>query len=450
MAQLANWAEASHRAREGSPGKRLDIAYGDGPSETLDIFPAAAPGAPVIVYVHGGYWRSLDKSDFSFVAPALVAAGATVVVPNYALCPAVTIEDIALQMVKAVAWTWRHAAEHGANAQRLAVVGHSAGAHLAAMLLSCRWKQVDEDLPLHPLAGALAISGLYDLEPLRHTAFLQSDLKLTPQQVARCSPAFLSAAQGGRQQRQAVRGGRRRRERRVPAPQPAHPRPVGPDRRAGVRDGAGQEPLHRARKPGQSEGPTARPGAAPGRPALTRERATEGCCGAMAHIEALHLRRRQPHAVILTEHGRRTRSTHMALKGSNTERNLKEAFSREAQANRRYLYFAAKADVEGQNDVAALFRSTADGETGHANGHLEFLEDGSGDPTTGLPIGNSRLNLTAAVAGEIHEYTDMYPGMARQAREEGFDEIADWFETLAKAERSHANRYQKALDALTD
>ncbi len=137
------------------------------------------------------------------------------------------------------------------------------------------------------------------------------------------------------------------------------------------------------------------------------------------------------------------------LKGSRTEQNLKDAFAGESQANRRYLYFANKADVEGQNDVAALFRSTAEGETGHAHGHLEFLE-AVGDPATGLPIGNSRLNLTAAVAGETHEYTDMYPGMAKTAREEGFDEIADWFETLAKAERSHANRYQKALDAFVD
>ena len=139
----------------------------------------------------------------------------------------------------------------------------------------------------------------------------------------------------------------------------------------------------------------------------------------------------------------------MNLKGSKTEQNLKDAFSGESQANRRYLYFANKADVEGQNDVAMLFRSTAEGETGHAHGHLEFLE-AVGDPATGLPIGNSRQNLTAAVAGETHEYTDMYPGMAKQARTEGFDEIADWFETLAKAERSHANRYQKALDALVD
>ena len=120
----------------------------------------------------------------------------------------------------------------------------------------------------------------------------------------------------------------------------------------------------------------------------------------------------------------------MGLKGSKTEQNLKDAFAGESQANRRYLYFANKADIEGQNDVAALFRSTAEGETGHAHGHLEFLEE-VGDPATGLPIGGSRLNLKAAVAGETHEYTDMYPGMA-------------------KAERSHANRYQKALDALVD
>src|SRR6185295_19203479 len=139
----------------------------------------------------------------------------------------------------------------------------------------------------------------------------------------------------------------------------------------------------------------------------------------------------------------------MALKGSKTEQNLKDAFAGESQANRRYLYFANKADIEGQNDVAALFRSTAEGETGHAHGHLEFLEHGSGDPATGLPIGATRANLKAAVAGETHEYTDMYPGMAKTARGEGFDEIADWFETLAKAERSHAGRFQKALDTLS-
>ncbi|MFZ1414680.1 MAG: rubrerythrin family protein [Defluviicoccus sp.] len=135
------------------------------------------------------------------------------------------------------------------------------------------------------------------------------------------------------------------------------------------------------------------------------------------------------------------------LRGSKTEQNLKDAFSGESQANRRYLYFAQKADVEGYNDVAAVFRSTAEGETGHAHGHLEFLEK-VGDPATGLPIGGTRDNLKASVAGETHEYTDMYPGMAKAAREEGFDEIADWFETLSKAEKSHAGRFKKALDTL--
>jgi rubrerythrin len=138
-----------------------------------------------------------------------------------------------------------------------------------------------------------------------------------------------------------------------------------------------------------------------------------------------------------------------ALKGTRTHENLKAAFAGESQANRRYLYFAAKADVEGQNDVAAVFRSTAEGETGHAHGHLEYLE-AVGDPATDLPIGPTRQNLSAAIAGETHEYTDMYPGMAKAAREEHFEEIADWFETLAKAERSHANRFQKALDNLAD
>src|SRR5690606_9936973 len=136
-----------------------------------------------------------------------------------------------------------------------------------------------------------------------------------------------------------------------------------------------------------------------------------------------------------------------SLAGSKTFNNLKEAFAGESQANRRYLYFAQKADVEGYNDVAAVFRSTAEGETGHAHGHLELLEE-VGDAATGEPIGPTPLNLKAAIAGETHEYTDMYPGMARTAREEGFDEIAEWFETLAKAEKSHAGRFQKALDSL--
>jgi len=136
------------------------------------------------------------------------------------------------------------------------------------------------------------------------------------------------------------------------------------------------------------------------------------------------------------------------LKGSKTELNLKAAFAGESQANRRHLYFPEKADVEGFNDVAAVFRSTAEGETGHAHGNLEYLEE-VGDPATGKQIGPTRDNLKAAIASETHEYTDVYPGMARVARQEGFDEIADWFETLAKAEKSHAGRFQKALETMS-
>lgn len=133
------------------------------------------------------------------------------------------------------------------------------------------------------------------------------------------------------------------------------------------------------------------------------------------------------------------------LKGSKTHENLMAAFAGESQANRRYLYFANKADVEGNPEVATLFRATAEGETGHAHGHLDYLAQ-VGDPATGMKIGSSEDNLKSAVAGETHEYTDMYPGMAKAAREEGFDEIADWFETLGKAERSHANKFAKALE----
>jgi rubrerythrin len=135
------------------------------------------------------------------------------------------------------------------------------------------------------------------------------------------------------------------------------------------------------------------------------------------------------------------------LKGSKTETNLKEAFAGESQANRRYLYFSKTADIEGYPDIAGLFRDTADGETGHAHGHLDYLKK-VGDPASGKPIGTTSLNLAASVAGETYEYTEMYPSMAKSAREEGFEDVAEWFETLAKAEKSHAGRFQKALDTL--
>jgi rubrerythrin len=135
------------------------------------------------------------------------------------------------------------------------------------------------------------------------------------------------------------------------------------------------------------------------------------------------------------------------LKGTKTHGNLKDAFAGESQANRRYLYFAKVADVEGQPDIAGLFRDTAEGETGHAHGHLDYLKR-VGDPATGEPIGDSVKNLKASIAGETYEYTQMYPSFAKTAREEGFEEIAEWFETLARAERSHAGRFQKGLDSL--
>lgn len=187
------WARASARVREGMTTV-LDVAYGDGPNETLDVFPAAQRGSPVLVFIHGGWWRSLDKSEHSFLAASLVGSGAMVVMPNYALCPGteaqpVSIETIALQMVRALAWVYRNAARYGGRPGRIVVAGHSAGAHLAAMLLCCDWHEVAGDLPARVVHSALAISGVYDLEPIRQTPFLQGDLRLTPEAVGKLSPA---------------------------------------------------------------------------------------------------------------------------------------------------------------------------------------------------------------------------------------------------------------------
>jgi arylformamidase len=189
QAIFERWRQASQLVREQTRCE-LDVAYGDAATEKLDVFHPPRSGAPVLIFIHGGYWRSLDKADQSFVAPSFVADGAMVVIPNYSLCPAVDIEHIALQMTRVVAWVWRHAADRGGDPSRIALIGHSAGAHLAAMLLCCRWKDVDAELPLLPVQGALGISGVYDLEPIRLTPFLASDLRLTPASVRRLSPAF--------------------------------------------------------------------------------------------------------------------------------------------------------------------------------------------------------------------------------------------------------------------
>lgn len=197
---FARWRDNSEKARRQRPCV-LDVAYGDGPNETLDIFPASRPDAPVVVFIHGGYWRSLDKADHSFVAPPLLDMGACVVVVNYALCPGtealpVTIPDIALQCARSLAWVWRHIGAHGGNRNRISVIGHSAGGHLAAMMLACRWQALGADLPADLVRQALSISGLFDLEPVRKTPFVQADLRITPAQVGLASPALWPAPEG--------------------------------------------------------------------------------------------------------------------------------------------------------------------------------------------------------------------------------------------------------------
>jgi arylformamidase len=193
---IARWQKGSELARAEMPCV-LDLAYGSDPAERLDVFspaPGSAAGtAPVLIFLHGGYWRALDKSDHSFLAPALVSSGALVVVPNYSLCPAVGIADIALQMTRVVAWVHQHAAEYGGDPDRVAVMGHSAGGHLSAMLLCCDWSRVDASLPACPLLGALSMSGLHDLAPLRHAPFLRDELRLSTADVQRLSPARFPA-----------------------------------------------------------------------------------------------------------------------------------------------------------------------------------------------------------------------------------------------------------------
>ncbi|MBK8070793.1 MAG: alpha/beta hydrolase [Ramlibacter sp.] len=198
-AHFSRWSTRSAQARS-DLACELDVPFGPTPAETLDVFPAqgVTGPAPVLLFIHGGYWRSLDKRDHSFVAPAFTRRGACVVVPNYALCPAVSIRDITLQMVAAVAWTWRHIARHGGDPSRIVVAGHSAGGQLAAMMLACRWPQVDADLPTGVVRKALSVSGVFDLRPLVHTPFLKGDLRLTDASAREVSPALMPAPASGR------------------------------------------------------------------------------------------------------------------------------------------------------------------------------------------------------------------------------------------------------------
>ncbi|HMN21551.1 MAG TPA: alpha/beta hydrolase [Ottowia sp.] len=194
---LERWAAESARVRAALPCE-IDVPYGGGPDETLDVFAAPQPGAPVVVFIHGGHWKAMDKSQHSFLVPALRDSGAMVVLPNHALAPKASIPGITLQMASAVAWSWRHARRYGGDARRIVVIGHSAGGQLAAMMLACAWNVFDPALPPRVVGGALGISGLYDLEPLMHTPSLQEALRLTPRQVQEASPARLPAPAHGR------------------------------------------------------------------------------------------------------------------------------------------------------------------------------------------------------------------------------------------------------------
>jgi arylformamidase len=190
---FSRWAESSARARS-TMTCHLDLRYGEMPGETMDIFPARKGDGSCLMFIHGGYWRSLDKKDHSFLAPTLVDGGVSLAVVNYDLCPKVTIEDIVQQMLRASRWLWLHAEDYGMDQDRLYVGGHSAGAHLTAMLMCALWPVFDRQLPKDLWKGGLAISGVYDLRPLLQVDMLQDDLRLDEASAMRLSPAFMSPA----------------------------------------------------------------------------------------------------------------------------------------------------------------------------------------------------------------------------------------------------------------
>jgi arylformamidase len=190
---LARWATDAAQARKRGSSV-LDLAYGNDPAERLDLFSARGRKTPLLVFIHGGWWRSLDKSDFSWVAPAYVEGGVSVALLNYGLCPRVSIEDITRQCLRAVTWLRDRAGRYGFDADRIVVAGHSAGGHLAAMMLAAQWPQWRADLPADVVKGAVAVSGVFELGPLLQTPFLNVDLRLDERAVAKLSPARMSPA----------------------------------------------------------------------------------------------------------------------------------------------------------------------------------------------------------------------------------------------------------------
>jgi arylformamidase len=190
---FARWAERSARTRA-SMVCYLDREYGLSPAEALDIFPARKGDGSALMFLHGGYWRALDKSDFSFLAPACVDAGVSLVVVNYGLCPNVTLEEIVRQTLRASAWMWLHGEDYGMDQDRLYVCGHSAGGHLTAMMMAALWPVYDPRLPKDLFKGGLAVSGLYDLRPMMQVDFLRADLRLDESSALKLSPAYLPPA----------------------------------------------------------------------------------------------------------------------------------------------------------------------------------------------------------------------------------------------------------------
>ena len=189
---FAEWASCSDAAR-GKNSRRLDVRYGAGDKETLDIFPSTRANSPVLVFIHGGWFRALDKAEHAMLAPAFTKQGACVVLTNYPLCPAATVQQIVMTQVRALAWVWRNIALYGGDARRITVVGHSAGGHLAAMMALCDWRGYSHDLPAKLVKAAVSISGVHELQTVRRTPFLNGDLHLTPAWARKLSPALMPA-----------------------------------------------------------------------------------------------------------------------------------------------------------------------------------------------------------------------------------------------------------------